>query len=399
MAKSAKDLKVVVLDDETDVEKAIRDRLPKSLSKNVETVLPKDIKELVSQLGKRIATARKKKLENPNDTILDDADLFIVDYDLIEAKGEDYLTGETVAYLARCYSQCGVIVGLNQFHRRPTFDLTLRPQLNSFADLNISAEDLRNGGLWSGAPWKGYRPWHWPVLPNLVDLMRERVEDVEQADLKMIVSEFFELPKSVIERIPTVSLELLGGRGAPEKATLGDILTSPVLGLRGKEGTKRKRSSSLDARVLAARLSCWLNTVLAPQDVLVDAPHLASRCPSLVGSSVTTKSLAKTTKIESEVSALRTGQIDGDKFKKSFWFDRPVWFWPEIERRKLVTEIKDPWKQVKGSFVFCEDASAFRAKSTSKSFQCDLASPYRTRYVNGAFAGVEYQPQHRLALA
>jgi hypothetical protein len=401
MAKVKRSLRVVILDDEEGVEDAIRSRLPKGLAKNATVVPPDSIADLTNELGRRIAAARKDTGSvKDTDTIIDMADLFIVDYDLIRAKGEDYLTGEHIAYLARCYSRCGVVVGLNQFHRSPTFDLTLRPQLDSFADFNVSTDDLKNSGLWTDGPWKGYRPWAWPVLPTFVELMRQRVRDVESVDTTTCVVEFLEFPRSAIERLPTSSLELLGGSGSkPESATLRDVLLAPVLGLRGKEASRRKLSPSQDARIIAARLSAWLNMILAPQDVLVDAPHLAERCPSTVGSKVTITALSKTTIQQGQQFAgLKNKDLSKTRLRKTFWYDRPVWFWTEIERNRLLPELKDPWKFTRSDYVFCEDSSSFKKRSAGKSFQSDLLSPYRTRYV-GSITGVDYQPAHRLALS
>ena len=49
--------------------------------------------------------------------LLDDVDVLILDYDLYElgtkgsVKAHERVTGEEVAYLARCYSRCRTIVG------------------------------------------------------------------------------------------------------------------------------------------------------------------------------------------------------------------------------------------------------------------------------------------------
>jgi hypothetical protein len=392
--------KAVILDDEKAVETAIRRRLPKDIAKQALTVEPPDIAKLVTELGRRIGAARKgSATRRLSSTDVDDADLFIVDYDLIGAQGEDYLTGETVAYLARCYSACGVIVGLNQFHRRPTFDLTLRAQLDSFADLNLSADDLSNPGLWVEGPWKGYRPWAWPILTGLVQLMRLRVQDIKRVDLHTPVADFLHFPQSAIERFPTSSFEILGGpSGAPEKATLKDILRSPTMGLRGKEAEERKASTPQDAHIIAARLSAWLNMILTPQDVLVDAPHLADRCPSVLGPKVTPARLAGTTRLRSNAVLFKSKQLKKAEFTKHFWYDRPVWFWTEIERQRLLPEITDPWRSTSTDYAFCEDTSSFAKRSTCRSFQSDLLSPYRVRYIK-KLPNIDYQPIHRLALA
>src|SRR5579872_7631420 len=105
--------KVIILDDETNVEAAIASKLPRALGRGSSAIKPGDINSVVKALGRRAAAVRSSKKYDQEQILLDTADIFIVDYDLVKAANEDYLTGETVAYLARCYSGCGVVVALN----------------------------------------------------------------------------------------------------------------------------------------------------------------------------------------------------------------------------------------------------------------------------------------------
>ncbi|KWV52845.1 hypothetical protein AS156_09350 [Bradyrhizobium macuxiense] len=222
---------------------------------------------------------------------------------------------------------------------------------------------------------------------------------MKKTDLKKRVVDFLELPQSAVERLPTAALELLGSQQAKaEAATLFDILRSSTLGLRGREATDRKPQLEQDARIIAARLSAWLNFILAPQDIIVDAPHLAQRCPSLISNKLTAAGLTKTCTIGSDQSVFPTESVEKARFRKHFWFDRPVWFWTEIERLRLTQEVSDPWHSINDRFVFCEDVSSFKPRATAKSFQSDLISPYRTRFVSRV-PDIDYQPAHRLALA
>jgi hypothetical protein len=132
--------------------------------------------------------------------------------------------------------------------------------------------------------------------------------------------------------------------------------------------------------------------------VLVDAPHLAERCPSLISAKPTLNSLSASLRLRPNLAIFKDKGLAQAKLKKPFWFDRPVWFWTEIERLRLTKEIKDPWKTSPNSFVFCEDTSSFSKRSSAQTFQSDLISPYRTRYVSRV-AGVDYQPAHRLAMS
>ena len=133
---------------------------------------------------------------------IDQADILIVDYDLLELKSDYYQTGEGVAYLARCYSDCGFIVALNQFDRRVTFDLSLEPNgfHNSFADLNISSQLLGSSGMWN-EPWEGFRPWFWPLLPQALHKFEARCRSLQE-DMEQKILEFLGIPNYMTQLIP-----------------------------------------------------------------------------------------------------------------------------------------------------------------------------------------------------
>jgi hypothetical protein len=388
-----KTFKIVVCDDQADVENSIIQSLPKPLRAGVQRIEPDEISTQVAILQRRNAAARTGKRKAIVDAaIFDDADLFIVDYDLIDAARSDYFTGETLAYLARCYSTCGAIVALNQYHRSPTFDLTLHSGLKSFADLNLSIDELKNPGLWSDK-WKGYRPWGWPVITEMARQLEGRVGQLKGVSLTTKVATFLQLPEAVAERIPTRTWELIGPKAM--RATLGDIIESPLLGLKGREAADRKKNQSQDARIVAARLHAWLNLILVTQDIFIDLPHLAARCPSVMGSKSKLANfnaiagLGNTTFAKSKV-------LKSVQFTKADWLDRPVWFWPEIERQRLVDEVACPWLKRPNDFVFCEDTSRFVARKDAKGYQTDLPTSFRTRFVKQV-PGIEYSPLQRLA--
>jgi hypothetical protein len=390
-------LKIVVCDDQKDVERSIKAAIPKKLDSEIATIVPGDITKLVSTLRKRVSSARKKDSSAVwEKTDLDTADIFVVDYDLIDANKAEYFTGETLAYLARCYSQCGVIVALNQFARAPSFDLTLRVELESFADLNISLLDLSNAGLWFASGWKQYRPWSWPVLPDLVLNLRKRAKDVQNAKLSTTVADFFSFPVAVVERISSTSWETIApNRSKASQATLADVISSPTLGFRGRESTKRKPNAEQDALIIASRLGAWLASILSAQDILIDSTHLAARCPSILGKSPTLSKFNAFAKAGSK-SFAKSKVLAEVAFGHAHWLNGPTWYWTEIERLRLLEEVASPWKKRLTDIVFCEDSSKFSQRKSATAFQSDLPSAYRTRFVEQV-PGVEYRPLQRLA--
>src|SRR5258708_4989570 len=106
--------------------------------------LPKKaLHDTIRELERRRVAARTSATGDGNKGTheFDAADILIIDYDLLHLD-ESYLTGENVAYLARCYSRCGLIVGMNQFDHGNAFDLSLKGHPESYADVNISAKQL-----------------------------------------------------------------------------------------------------------------------------------------------------------------------------------------------------------------------------------------------------------------
>ncbi len=195
------------------------------------------------------------------------------------------LTGEEAAYLVRCYSTCKVIVAVNQYFRTPTFDLTLRGHFDSFADVNVCADDLENGGLWGGG-WKGYRPWYWPRLSTLADQMAARTKQVATS------------PSSVL-RLLSLSPEISNVMSADVLSPIWDgkrpLTTDEFVATHGLRGADKIYPPSRN-QIVASRLGKWVQTLLlSGQDIIVDAPHLIERCPSLISGKRTAAACNRTT--------------------------------------------------------------------------------------------------------
>ena len=117
-------------------------------------------------VNKQNSLRKENKIENDID-IFDEDSIFFIDFDLINPDRKYYFTGETVAYLVRCFTRCGLIIGLNQYGFN-SFDLTLKGHPESFCDLNIGTEQMTNSGLWMN-DFRKFRPWYWPSLPDLLE--------------------------------------------------------------------------------------------------------------------------------------------------------------------------------------------------------------------------------------
>ena len=355
---------------------------------------------------RRIAFRNEAESTQDGAEEIDNASIFIIDYDLLGSQIEKSLmgslTGEIVAYLVRCFSKCKLIVGLNQYGNNP-FDLTLRGDLYSFADLNLGETQLDNPGLWNSDAGQGFRPWSWPNLCNLLLDFDKRVEEV-QGNLETPISEFLNFDAELFELLPRGIVQFIEKQGQKEhfQTTFREFVTESGNGLRFKD-TKALDKGINDhilARVGAARISKWLERLVLPeQDILVDAPHLISRYPSLITGDKARIEIWN--RIAQSVSynelELNTDLLKDYQFPKDHWISRPVWFWDKVRECERIREIIEPWLTVKPDWVFCEDASYFYNRENCREFLADTASPFTQRFVK-YFDEVDYRPRVRFSL-
>ena len=372
--------------------------------------------------GRRIEFRKKNEIDlegNSNDGVekIDNASIFIIDYDLLNRQGEKEeefftgsLTGEIVAYLVRCFSRCKLIIGLNQYGNNP-FDLTLRGGMDSFADLNLGEDQLDNPNLWMG-DWKDskqeFRPWSWP---NLCDLLRDfdqRVEDV-QKNLNTPISDFFDFGKELFELLPREIVQFIWRDKGKEhfQTTFREFITKSGNGLKSKdaENLNDNTDKHILGRVGAARISKWLEQLVLPeQDILVDAPHLVSRYPSLIAGNEDEIGVWNKTAqlVGHEELGLHADVIEPYRFggtDKAHWISRPVWFWDKLRECENIKEVTEPWLTAIPDWVFCEDASRFYNHEICREFLADTTSPFTQRFVKYFNEDeVDYRPRARFSL-
>ena len=415
---------ILIYDDEPKRAGKFKGELEKGLNEadqsrnfNVVSLTKGKFQNAIKALEQRRIEFRKGEidLENtPKDDAenIDNASIFIIDYDLLHSQeeGEEAfftgsLTGEIVAYLVRCFSSCKLIVGLNQYGSNP-FDLTLRGDMDSFADLNLGEEQLNNPDLWRGnlkGSRQGYRPWSWPNLCDSIYHFDKRIEEVRKK-LNKPICEVLGFRPEAFQLLPREIVQFIGKyqEKEPFQTTFREFITESGNALKPKDA-KELRNGINDyflARVGAARISKWLEQLVLPeQDILVDAPHLVSRYPSLIvgdrGQIGTWNQTAQL--IDFNKLGMNADLIEPYRFKKSHWISRPVWFWDEVCECEDIQEVSEPWLTVKPDWVFCEDTSCFHEEVKCKEFLADIASPFTRRFVKD-FNGVDYQPRVRFSL-
>ncbi len=335
------------------------------------------------------------------DCIFDDVDVLILDYDLLHVdEGNTRYTGEGVARLARTWSNCGPIVILNQYPGAQ-FDLGMRGHPESVADLNVDGDLIGVPGLWHTPPWAGFRPFSWPVLPDLVRRHRELAEVVRDGLDEPILSKLGFGGEDVQHLSDTAFGFLDPGAKVVEelrKVTFRDYGLRNVPALRSKtlEATMNKNPEAL-TRIVVSRLCKWIDReVLGPQDVLVDLPHLVQRFPFVLGSGVDDPDRWNATVTEG-FDALDDLVDEEMKFGASDWLSRDAVWLRRFETSERVREARSDFDFANApDFVFAEDASRFVPSDDAVEFRAAFHNTHDRRYVE-KIDGFTYAPQRRFA--
>lgn len=327
--------------------------------------------------------------------------VLLVDYDLLCFESNGWLTGENVAYLARCYSTCQAIVSVNLTAQANPFDLTLVDHLDSFADVNIGEAQLTARALWGG-PRHGLSPWSWPSLPALVEAHRERVAQVADGGgklLDLLALRDLSLPRQVRQLIEA------DGENDP---TFERFVQRSELGLRGVD---RPWDDTI-GQVGAARAAKWLETVVLPaQDLLADAPHLAQRNPLLLAGDHRDQEVWDRTTQRDDSTGGLTSDLERHRHRAPDWANRPLWRWADVNGDNRLPGVAAPWDRPEPPLLFCEDVSRFLPAECARQFVVDDVptslptryvakpdDPHVTEIVGEGLTSVQYGPRTRLTL-
>ena len=374
-------LNVLVYDDITDTAerwgKAIKEAFPFP-GVTAEVAGREEFQELLELINSRRKVWRDSDNPTPEceERPIDKADVVVVDYDLFEYSDTTDTTGSRLAYLLRCFSTCGFIIILNEYGKN-VFDLSLRTPTSDFADIHVGDEQLGNPGLWK-SPFRGYRPWYWPVVPSARENFEKCVREVQE-NLDKPILEFLAL-KRVIDWFPRRAREFLSVKKKLEEVTFRDFVKSAHGGIAAKDSLIPEQM----ARVVAARVITLLNLEILPeQSVLIDAPHLVSRFPSLLsqGSDSIENWDKLCNPISSEIDVLLSDNLRQFKFQKEHWLWRPAWYWPDINRDEGISEVKEPWSFQETELVFCENISRFVPLAVAQDFTAVVSPPFIKRFI------------------
>lgn len=377
----------------------------------VETVIGDDLTAALQSLFRRVRDAidAPAQYSEKYDSVFDAADLVIVDNNLAELDiAGARQTAEAVIGFIRAFTHASYYVSLNKNSDRD-FDLRfLVGDAESRADIALNTTHLEIGGLWShgarGAP-TDFRPWYWPRLDEAPTQRRAQVAFVlENLDKPVLRS--LDLPVAD-EAFALLSSHARGSLSELKEdvrhVTFADVFETSSRSLPAREERLRLLSAfregngeigAVIARVVAADLDMWLRRdVLAPQEILVDLPHLLSRMPFLLGDGVSdvkrwNEAVAATTAPFGLDPELFDKYLKAAQFKHAIWHPTPAFHWPTVKANDALDQLfftsnQESWADV----VFCEDRSQFVPRHSAneslhhREFLAEFDGPWRRRSV------------------
>ena len=372
-------MQVLVYDDNPNIAESLANKIQDTCDNtSVTAVQQTTFQDLMGVINHRRAALRPggQKQNSMEPTDIDEADVVVVDYDLLAYSEAGDTTGSRFAYLLRCFTKCGLIIVLNEYGTN-TFDLRLRNPSQDFADLHLGAEQIGNPGLWTST-FEGYRPWHWPVVPSARENFEKCVEDVQE-NFNEPILDFLGL-EPFVDWLPKQAYDLFLGSENMKAAKFSTFVENTRGGIETKDELLREYA----IRVAAARIVGLLNgLILSDQSLLVDAPHLLSRFPSLIQDG--TQDIHSWNRLcnplNEKVDDLLVDFLAEYRFKKQHWLWRPVWYWPNIVRDERISEVTDPWTVKDIDWVFCENISRFIPEELAHDFRADVNPPFNKRFI------------------
>jgi hypothetical protein len=354
----------------------------------------------------------------------DGFDLVIFDNNLSELEFDGArLTAESMVGYVRAFSDCPYCVSLN---KNPDVGFDLRYLVGDHetrADLALNTDHLENRGLWTGRQddaLDGFLPWYWPALADVPERRREQVRFVQERLMGKVLSSL-----GLPEAEPSLSYLSRHGRGAlvPSKSA-GDWLFIDMFLERDRslpaeslDSRKALASSAAEsepvaevvARVIAADLDLWFRRdLVAPQEMLVDVPHLVMRMPFLLaGDPSETKAWQDAVASESAPFGLDAeiyrAQVAKARFQHGMWVPRPMFLWPLLKENEVLDDLffKAASSETEiADVVFCEDRSMFAPRvpggdqSPPREFTAEFEGASARRVV-AVVPGYEYRPWSR----
>ena len=345
----------------------------------------------------------------------EDVDLAIVDNNLssLDIPGAR-LTAEGIVGYLRAFTSVPYFISLNK-NRALDFDLRrLNGDDDSVADLALKLEHFECKGLWDrhvGQPSDPFLPWYWPALAEAPRRRRAQIERVREG-LQEPILPTLDLPVDHRQYLSGRAIDALCPQGGDvERVTFQAFFENACRSLPVAQDRKQMASSNRDdesltaiARVVAAELEAWLRReILAPQELLVDLPHLLVRYPFLLGDGAGTLENWNEAMTRTDLSWAAPFEqvLEEAKWKDAIWHDRSVFVWPTLKFNPELSEILFGDERSWAHAAFCEDTSRFELVEGDEGsgptpFRAGVEGPWNQRYLS-FLEGKGYLPRTRLA--
>ena len=358
---------------------------------------PKTVRSGAQELLLRRSDLRQGRKRIRKRCIFDDIDILVIDYDLLHIdEANAQYTGEGLGRLVRMFTECAVIVVVNQYPQAH-FDLRLRGHLESHADLNMDAELIAVPGLWREPPWTGFRPWRWQTLNAAVRTQRAR-QKVVATKFSQSVLDTVGMRSEDASRLSDFAFGFLSPSAnrfqSLREATFQSFLNDASDGRDIRSLAESDREAA--TRVASARIGKWLEReILGGQDVLIDIPHLLQRFPFVLGDTVADLDIWNSAVHDPEVVA-RVVEEDA-WFARNEILSRPAIWTSRFQADTNVREMRATFDFASvPEFVFVEDRSVFVKLSEAMEFRAGFHNVFDRRYI-ARVDGISYGPQRRLA--
>lgn len=401
-------LQIRILDDELQKRDEFRRKITKTgIQGDIDIIQPEDFQGIFENLMQRQDNFRNDGYWQLRDeTIFDETDILIIDNELRDFFQDQgiFTDADHVAYLARCFSHCKHILIVNRTGYNPfdtTGNLSYLGQFGAFSDLEIGQDQLASKALW-GTGEEEFHPWYWFVPQKWLEEFDLRVKDAEEGlqENKSIL-EFFGLDE-FRDWLPRLVLQTLG---IGQEYTFGEFVRTSSFALAPKDRAKLPEELSDEtianlAPIVAARLWKWLEFQVLPElDILIDAPRLVTRFPSLlVGDHELLETWnAVAVRHTKDISNLVIEHLEPHYFQPSRWLTRSAWYWRKVMNNENILDVRKPWEIEYVPLAFCDDTSRFRNEEKVKSYRAAVDSSFAERFIEKV-EKVDYLPPQRLAM-
>lgn len=362
-------------------------------------------KQEVSNLLLRKLAAEKGENPLAHECGFDGVDILAVDYDLLHLDEEgSRTTGEGVARLARTFSNCGVVVVMNQY-KGPQFDLGMRGHLDSFADVNIDATLVGRPALWRDLEPvdQQFDPTTWTPLPQLLGAVKALSADLEANGFDAPLMPIIGLAEKALASFSDTAFGFLSLEA--ETADALAKLTSRDFLMRCLTDELVGKLEAHAPRILydftAFRLAKWLErAVLRPMDVLIDGAHLIDRLPFMIDpAKVDMANATEWAKAASEPQVALRWDILEQYYneKASSVLGRIVFDWYRLADDEKIDELQDAYLDEQPErFFLAEDTSRFVAREAVMRYRADFHN-FGDRRAIERLPDLTYGPMRRVS--